>query len=131
VTARRPFIRVCDRLARSVGRLAHGRGEATAFGLRLSVSILLTFAVIGFAGYLLISDQLEQRLLATYADETAADARSFERVARRSHAGEPLFTELGELIDGFASPRERARSRSSTATWPSRWPATSTWSTAF
>src|SRR3954452_3721885 len=57
--------------------LSRARRSATfAFTVRLSLAIAATFAVLAAAGYLMLGDQLQRRLLATYAAEHRADAES-------------------------------------------------------
>src|SRR3954468_20010519 len=57
--------------------LTRRRRSATfAFTVRLSLAIAATFAVLAAAGYLMLGDQLQRRLLATYAAEHRADAES-------------------------------------------------------
>src|SRR3954468_5234131 len=52
------------------------RSSTFAFTVRLSLAIAATFAVLGAAGYLMMGDQLQRRLLATYAAEHRADAET-------------------------------------------------------
>src|SRR4051812_35873041 len=52
------------------------RSSTIAFTVRLSLAIAATFAVLGAAGYLMMGDQLQRRLLATYAAEHRADAET-------------------------------------------------------
>src|SRR3954447_22169942 len=52
------------------------RSSTFAFTVRLSLAIAATFAVLGVAGYLMIGDQLQRRLLATYSAEHRADAET-------------------------------------------------------
>src|SRR3954471_5761058 len=52
------------------------RSSTFAFTVRLSLAIAATFAVLGAAGYLMMGDQLQRRLLATCAAEHRADAET-------------------------------------------------------
>jgi len=54
-------------------------GSALAFSLRLFATVLLTFALVGIAGYLILEHSLAQRQIANYAASLRADAKSFER----------------------------------------------------
>ncbi len=51
-----------------------------AFGARLIVAVLLTFALIGVVGYVLEQRSLEQRQIADYAAVQQADAKGLEKV---------------------------------------------------
>src|SRR4051795_12820993 len=54
-----------------------GRSSTFAFTVRLSLATAATFALLGIAGYLMMGDQLQRRLLDTYAAEHRADAATF------------------------------------------------------
>src|SRR3954453_5738388 len=60
-----------------------GPGSALAFAVRLCLAIGATVALLGVAGYLMIGDQLDRRLLDTYAAEHRADARTLADAQRR------------------------------------------------
>jgi len=74
-----------------VGRLLHphrrlrGRnragedGSALAFGIRLVATVVLTLAIVGITGYVLLERSLAQRQITNYAASVRADANSFER----------------------------------------------------
>ena len=74
-----------------------GRSSTFGFTVRLSVAIAATFAMLGIADYLMMSDQLQRRLVATYAAEHRADAASLAGAglrARRLSEGDRQIREL-------------------------------------
>jgi diguanylate cyclase (GGDEF)-like protein len=62
---------------------AHGQagedGSALAFGVRLLATVVLTLALVGITGYVLLEHSLAQRQIDSYAAAVRADAASFER----------------------------------------------------
>src|SRR3954454_16566305 len=57
-------------------RLRLKRSATFGFSVRLTIAIAATFALLGTAGYVMMGDQLQRRLVDTYAGEHRADARS-------------------------------------------------------
>ena len=53
------------------------RSSTFGFSVRLSLAIAATFVLLGTAGYVMVGDQLQRRLVATYAGDHRADAQSF------------------------------------------------------
>src|SRR4051794_9199074 len=52
------------------------RSATFGFSVRLTLAIAATFALLGTAGYVMVGDQLQRRLIATYAGDHRADAGS-------------------------------------------------------
>src|SRR3954451_17663382 len=79
-------------------RAVRGPGSALGFAVRLCLAIGATVALLGVTGFLLIGDQLDRRLLDTYAAEHRADARTLADAQRRlgprapPPAGAPLLS---------------------------------------
>src|SRR3954464_2674978 len=78
------------------------RSSTFAFTVRLSLAIAATFALLGIAGYLMMGDQLQRRLLATYAIEHRADAETFVGARLRARSTFDADREIRELIAAIA-----------------------------
>ena len=88
---------------RGAGRRRRRPGGSTlGFTLRLSVAIALTFGLLGVASYVLIGDQLQRRLLDTYAIEHRGDAQTLEQARRRARAAAGEHQEVEEVLDAIA-----------------------------
>jgi diguanylate cyclase (GGDEF)-like protein len=71
------------------------------FGLRLSLVLLATVALVGAVTYKLISDQLYQHQLDSYESTQAADAEGFEAIARKEPRLDVAIREIDEVIDAL------------------------------
>jgi diguanylate cyclase (GGDEF)-like protein len=91
--------------ARHIARFARRRGSGAtnlAFGARLVLALVITFAAVGFVGYSLVADQLVRSQIASYATIQKADVRSLEaigRTASRTHTAVRRINELLRAID--------------------------------
>src|ERR1700750_1610844 len=89
--------------SRRSATLIRGRRSATfAFTVRLSLAIATTFAVLGAAGYLMIGDQLQRRLLATYAAEHRADAETVVAAEIRAPSEFDADRDIRQLLAAVA-----------------------------
>jgi diguanylate cyclase (GGDEF)-like protein len=81
---------------------ARVRGSATlGFSVRLSAAIAATFALLGIAGYLMIGDQLQRQLIATYAGEHRADTESFIDEDLRARNADISHERIGRLLSAI------------------------------
>jgi diguanylate cyclase (GGDEF)-like protein len=80
-------------------RLAGENGSAFGFGARLFVTILLAFALIGVAGYVLETRNLEHRQIADYSAIQQADAKGFERVGAGSATQAQAIAEIDHFLN--------------------------------
>jgi diguanylate cyclase (GGDEF)-like protein len=78
------------------------RSSTFAFSVRLCLAIAATFALLGTAGYLMIGDQLQRRLIDTYAGEHRADAQSFVDARLRSPSSFVAHRRIGDLLAAIA-----------------------------
>jgi diguanylate cyclase (GGDEF)-like protein len=78
------------------------RSSTFAFSARLSVAIAATFALLGTAGYLMLSSQIHHRLLDTYAAEHRADATSFADADLRAPDSFAAHAQIGALLAAIA-----------------------------
>lgn len=85
------FARRTDSLRRRVGALG--------FGLRLFLALVVALALVGAAGYKLISDRLNEQQLDSYARTQQADADGFEAIARKDSRPGVAMREIDELLD--------------------------------
>jgi len=84
------------------GMRARLRRSATfGFSVRLCLAIAATFAVLGTAGYLMVGDQLQRRLLAAYAGEHRADTESFIDEDLRSPDAGLSHERIGRLLSAI------------------------------
>jgi diguanylate cyclase (GGDEF)-like protein len=95
-----PAPRRRSRLRRALA--PRGRSSTFAFTLRLSLAIAATFAMLGTAGYLMMGDQLQRRLLATYASEHRADAETLVGAELRARDNFDAHREIGLLLGAIA-----------------------------
>ena len=93
-----------DRPRRGVGaRLRSATRSSTfAFSVRLCLAIAATFALLGTTGYVMIGDQLQRRLLDTYAAEHRADAQSFVDAELRAPDSFAAHRQIGTLLAAIA-----------------------------
>src|SRR4051812_21545073 len=75
-----------------------GRSSTFGFTVRLSLAIAATVATLGIAGYLMMGDQLQRRLLATYAAEHRADVATFVDAELRSGSSLHSHREVRRLV---------------------------------
>src|SRR4051795_13669341 len=78
------------------------RSSTFAFSVGLCLAIAATFALLGTAGYLMIGDQLQRRLIDTYAGEHRADAQSFVDARLRSPSSFVAHRRIGDLLAAIA-----------------------------
>src|SRR3954451_403914 len=78
------------------------RSSTIAFTVRLSLAIAATFAVLGAAGYLMIGDQLQRRLLATYSAEHRADAETLFAAEVRAPSAFDADRDIRQLLAAIA-----------------------------
>src|SRR4051812_22022284 len=86
---------------RARGGTVRGPGSAVGFAVRLCLAIGATVALLGVAGYLMIGDQLDRRLLQTYAAEHRADARTLAD-AQRPLGPRAAHREVAQLLSAIA-----------------------------
>ena len=77
------------------------QGAARRFGVRMLASVVFTLVVMGVVGNVLISHQLEQRHIATYADVQRADVESFEAIGMREPKPDATVREVDEVLDAI------------------------------
>jgi len=85
------FARRTDSLRRRVGALG--------FGPRLFLALVVALALVGAAGYKLISDRLHEQQLDSYARTQRADADGFEAIAHKDARPAVAIREIDELLD--------------------------------
>jgi diguanylate cyclase (GGDEF)-like protein len=74
------------------------RDASFAFGARLFATVLLTFALIGVAGYLLQQRNLEHRQIADYAAVQQADAEGFEKLGAGAADRPQAIREIDQFL---------------------------------
>ncbi len=86
------------RLARGTDALRRRR-DALGFGPRLFLALVVALALVGAAGYKLISSRLYQQQLDSYASTQQADADGFEDIARN----EPrvAIRQIDDILDAL------------------------------
>ena len=87
-------------LARRTDALRRRLG-ALGFGPRLFLALVVALAVVGAAGYKLISDRLYQQQLDSYARTQQADADGFEAIARKYPRPRVAIRRIDELLDAL------------------------------
>jgi diguanylate cyclase (GGDEF)-like protein len=85
----------------SVRRLRGEDGSAFAFGVRLLVTVALTFALTGITGYVLLERSMAHQLIGDYAEGQRADARAFELEGRRATSAVDGIGDIERLLEGF------------------------------
>jgi diguanylate cyclase (GGDEF)-like protein len=83
-------------------RNAAGPTSTFSFTVRLSVAIAATFALLGITGYLMMSDQIADRLIATYAAEHRADATSFVAIDLRAPDSFEAHHDIAQMLGVIA-----------------------------
>ncbi len=71
------------------------------FGARLFLSLVIALALVGAAGYKLISDRLYKQQLDSYARTQQADADGFEAEARKAPRPGVAIHEIDRLLDAL------------------------------
>lgn len=77
------------------------RTDALGFGARLFLALAIALALVGVAGYKLISDRMHQQQLDIYARTQAADVRGFEAITRKYPRPRVAIREIDELLDAL------------------------------
>jgi diguanylate cyclase (GGDEF)-like protein len=75
------------------------RHSALGFGARLALALVITLAVVGGIGYLLMARQLRQEQTASYASIVHADVRGFEGIGRTSQSTALALAQIDQLLD--------------------------------
>jgi diguanylate cyclase (GGDEF)-like protein len=77
-------------------------GSAFAFGIRLLATVVLTFALTGITGYLLLERNMAHQLIHDYAEGQRADARAFELEGSRATSTADGIGDIQRLLEGVA-----------------------------
>jgi diguanylate cyclase (GGDEF)-like protein len=101
VPSRLALLRHPHRL-RLEGRARAEDGSAGAFAIRLLVTVVLTFALVGLAGYVLLERTLAHRQITDYAATQRGDARAIEHEADKATSPAEALVEIDHLLDGVA-----------------------------
>ena len=80
-----------------------GHSSTFGFTVRLSVAIAATFALLGIAGYVMMGEQLQRRLIDTYAGEHRADARSLADAQVRAPGPAAARRRITALLGAMAA----------------------------
>ncbi len=81
-------------------RDASREGSALTFGIRLVVTVALTFALIGSTSYVLLERSLAHREISDYAEGQRADAKAFEREGTRATGTADEIGDIEPLLEG-------------------------------
>lgn len=73
-----------------------------AFSARLFVTVVVTFSLVGAAGYLALERTLAARQINEYAASQRADGQAFEGVGRRATSLGDGLRDIGSLLAGIA-----------------------------
>ena len=77
------------------------QGAMRRFGTRMFLSMALTLVAMGIVGDLVISHQLGERQIASYASTQRADVESFNAIGKREPDPVAVLREVGEVIDAI------------------------------
>jgi diguanylate cyclase (GGDEF)-like protein len=77
------------------------RLDALGFGLRLFLALVVALALVGAAGYYLISHRLYDQQLDSYTNTQLADARGFEGIARAYPQPGAAIREIDDVLDAL------------------------------
>jgi diguanylate cyclase (GGDEF)-like protein len=77
-------------------------GSAYAFGIRLLLTVVASFALVGSVGYFVLERSLAQRQISDYASLQRADGAAFEAVGTRSTSAAGALGDIDTLLDGIA-----------------------------
>jgi diguanylate cyclase (GGDEF)-like protein len=75
-------------------------GSALTFGIRLVVTVALTFALIGGTSYVLLERTLAHQEISDYAEGQRADAKAFEREGARATGTADEIGDIERLLEG-------------------------------
>ncbi len=75
-------------------------GSALTFGIRLVVTVALTFALIGGTSYVLLERTLAHQEISDYAEGQRADAKAFEREGTRATGTADEIGDIERLLEG-------------------------------
>jgi diguanylate cyclase (GGDEF)-like protein len=92
------------RVRRWLRRGGDGSDEGAAFGfnVRLLLTVVLSFAVVGLVGYFVLERSLAQRQISDYASSQRANGAAFESVGARSTSTADALGDIDTLLDGIA-----------------------------
>jgi diguanylate cyclase (GGDEF)-like protein len=77
-----------------------GDGSALSFGIRLVVTVVFTFALIGGTSYVLLERSLAHQEISDYAEGQRADAKAFEREGTRAMSTADGIGDIERLLEG-------------------------------
>jgi diguanylate cyclase (GGDEF)-like protein len=77
-------------------------GAAFAFSLRLLLTVVVSFALVGVVGYVVLERSLARRRISDYASSQRADGAAFESVGKRSTSTADVLGDIDTLLDGIA-----------------------------
>jgi diguanylate cyclase (GGDEF)-like protein len=81
---------------------ADEQGSALSFGIRLLATVLVTFAVVGIAAFVLLERNLAQRQINDYAAAQLADVKAFEAVGTRAPNPTEAVGDVDAILDSLA-----------------------------
>jgi diguanylate cyclase (GGDEF)-like protein len=90
--------------SRWLGERQHAdeQGSAFSFGVRLLATVLVTFAVVGIAAFVLLERNLAQRQINDYAAAQQADVKAFEAVGTRAPNPTEAIRDVDAILDSIA-----------------------------
>ena len=74
------------------------RREQLGFAARLLFAIVVACALVGGAGYALMSRQIERRIVASHLEDLRADRVTFAAIGRHAHKAETAVDEIDEFM---------------------------------
>jgi diguanylate cyclase (GGDEF)-like protein len=83
-------------------RDASDEGSALGFSVRLLLTVVVTFALVGIVGYFVLERSLAQRQISDYAASQQADGKAFEAVGTRAFSTADALGDIDRLLDGIA-----------------------------
>jgi diguanylate cyclase (GGDEF)-like protein len=87
--------------ARGRGWSGRDRDAPFWFGVRLLLTLAVTFVVIGVGGYAALNARLERQQVRTYAQAQRADVQSFKAIAAGTSSQERALAKLQVVLDAF------------------------------
>src|ERR1700683_2040003 len=75
-------------------------GSALTFGIRLVVTVVFTFALIGGTSYVLLERSVAHQEISDYAEGQRADAKAFEREGTRAMSTADGIGDIERLLEG-------------------------------
>src|SRR6202050_1162650 len=75
-------------------------GSALTFGIRLVVTVVFTFALIGGTSYVLLERSVAHQEISDYAEGQRADAKAFEREGTRAMSTADGMGDMERLLEG-------------------------------